>query len=786
LPGGFGAGIQIDHIATTPGGGVQITYTDAGARDYHVLLRRDTLQGTETAVDLKPAGTTLLTDATPTAGRALALYRVAAYGFSEAIDSDHDGIPDAFELQHPSSLDPLNALDALQDPDADARPNLWEYRQHTDPAVADASARQIVARNLGEAYALGADGTLFRMPLYPNPALPSRIGGASATFQTVSAGGGSAAAIDTDGRLWSWGTLAFSPTTDKDWTAVSVGWSHALALKKDGTLWAWGSNPDGRLGLPPGEFGDYSDAAVPTRVGTAHNWVRIAAGIESSVAIASDGTLWRWGRWAVGQSSFLIQSPVQTGPDTDWVGVNGAQVPLLGIKKDGSLWGWALTYQGMPVVDPLTFAPTRVGTRNDWLAVATGSSLVMRFDGTSWSWDIDTQAMVPVINDRIRWTAVTSGAGIDQAGHLALWEPVTTLLWEFLGAPRRVAVPRQVGSDHDWASANHSVGLKADGTAWEWGGNPYFWWDPNVTTGVNLPTPVVTPGRWQQLAMGRYHMLGIKTDGTLWSWGLNSDGQLGYYAGSRPTAPQRVGTASDWSRISGGAFHSIALKKDGSLWGWGRNTSQQAGAGAGVPLVVIPARIGSEVGWTDVSAGGTHSLALKSDGSLWGWGDNSARQLGVAGGGALAEPTRIGTANDWEAIAAGQMFSVAIKSTGILWFFGGGAAPKPAGSYADWKSLSAGYSIALTRKDGTAWTTALPQELDGRTLTDFTESMLQRVDDRNDWAAVSAARWYQFAGVRTDGTLWAWGDNSFGDSGQPVLTLPLPIDSPTVYGWPAP
>ena len=121
--------------------------------------------------------------------------------------------------------------------------------------------------------------------------------------------------------------------------------------------------------------------------------------------------------------------------------------------------------------------------------------------------------------------------------------------------------------------------------------------------------------------------------------------------------------------ISAGHAHSVALKTDGSLWAWGNNSSGGLGDGTNIQRGT-PVQIGANKDWLAISAGDVHSVALKTDGSLWAWGYNSNGQLGDGTNTNRNTPVQIGANKDWLAISAGDIHTIALKSDGSLWAWG--------------------------------------------------------------------------------------------------------------------
>lgn len=776
---------QADHLATS----ITVRFRSTILDNYYVLLRGDSVATIEVPVDISLAtpvlGKGTLTDRTSSSSRAQGFYRVAAWPRSQPADSDHDGIDDLYELEHAGVLNPLEPRDGALDVDADGRSNLWEYRQNTQPGQRDWGISTAIATGVYQDYSaptwvLKRDGTLWT--LFP----PTQVA-PGVKFRTTAAG----AAVANDGSLWAWGNLwsdNYKPSvptpngqvgSELNWTTVTRSRDHALALKKDGSLWAWGYNPDGRLGTPAGEYGDYKDLAEPTRVGTDTDWVMVSAGDGRSLGLKSDGTLWWWGAW-----NPLRTIPRKVGSDHDWIAISKADAPVLAIKRDGTLWAWGGQLTDPPEANLMTLPPTRVGSDSNW--VAPGSifhSVVLRTDGTAWTVGFDGLSIMPLKTGDESIAACETGS-IAPDGTLWAWNN-SAPGWVPDGiAVSRVNQPTRVGTRHDWKTGDYTVALQEDGSAWVWGHNYVFSWQQDPQTGTNAPVQVPHQATgWSGVVMGSFHALGLGSNGTLWSWGLNSDGQLGYHGPSPRWDPTQVGSSKEWSKIAAGRAHSLALRRDGTLWAWGLNSDGQAGSPTSSRVVLPPAQVGADQDWTDISAGRDQSLALKSDGSLWGWGKNDLRQLGFDQPSFVETPTRIGTGNDWSAIAAGFGFSLAIKKDGALWLFGFNQVPRVVGADRDWRTASAGVVVALTKRNGTAWIVREWQDRFPYSFGDLATTLVQ-ADNATNWVSLSAGKEHSFTGIKSDGTLWAWGENMFGGAAQPVGYLPLPVVGESGFGWP--
>ena len=248
-----------------------------------------------------------------------------------------------------------------------------------------------------------------------------------------------------------------------------------------------------------------------------------------------------------------------------------------------------------------------------------------------------------------------------------------------------IPVPTQIGTDTNWSSVAtgkwNTFALKTDGTLWGWGSNFYSTIGDGTTVDKLVPTQVGTATNWAKIAMGYYHVLVIKTNGSLWGWGSNFVGEIGLGTKDQYiTTPTQIGTDTNWSEISGGNVHSIAIKTNGTMWAFGANFVGQLGL-AGVELgddVLVPTQIGTDSNWQKIAVGLAHNLALKTDGTLWAWGLNNSAQIGngerdINISNSVLTPLQIGTETTWDRISAGSHNSFAIKTNGENWAWGYGA-----------------------------------------------------------------------------------------------------------------
>jgi alpha-tubulin suppressor-like RCC1 family protein len=293
-------------------------------------------------------------------------------------------------------------------------------------------------------------------------------------------------------------------------------------------------------------------------------------------------------------------------------------------------------------------------------------------------------------------------------------------------------------------ATTHNTFFLTNGTVWAWGDNSSGQIGKGTTT-----TPITTPVQVSDLtdvtaiAAGAAHAVALKKDGTVWTWGDNSNGQLGNGSTSTQSlTPVQVGGLTDMTAIAAGANHTVALKKDGTVWTWGDNSNGQLGDGS-TTQSSTPVKVSSLTGITDIAAGNAHTVARKNDGTVWTWGDNSNGQLGNGNTTQKTTPVQVSDPSDSSSeltgvttIAAGAAHTVALKNDGTVRTWGDNSN----GQLGDGKT---------TQKKA-------PVQVSG----------LSKV------IAISAGG-ANTAALKDDGTAWIWGNNSNGQIGNGTTTTPI-------------
>jgi alpha-tubulin suppressor-like RCC1 family protein len=339
------------------------------------------------------------------------------------------------------------------------------------------------------------------------------------------------------------------------------------------------------------------------------------------------------------------QSPVSVvGGFTDWIYSSSGFSHNHVIRSNGTLWGWGYNGNGRIGDNTVTVRSSPVsvvGGFTDWTEVSAGNafSLGLRANGTAWAWGNNTRGQ---LGDE---TIVSKLSPVSVVGGYVDWIQVS-------------AGP---------ASFPHSVGLRANGTAWSWGNNGNGQLGDNTLVSKSSPVSVVGGFTdWTQVSAGGYHSLGIRENGTAWAWGANTNGRLGDNTTVGKSSPVSVvGGYTDWVQVSAGDRHNLGIRANGTAWAWGYNLYGRLGDGTTVSKSSPVSVVGGFTDWVQVSAN-IHSVGLRLNGTAWGWGGNGSGRLGDGTVTSRLSPASViggfGNFNDWVQLNAGGAFSVGIRT----------------------------------------------------------------------------------------------------------------------------
>jgi hypothetical protein len=356
--------------------------------------------------------------------------------------------------------------------------------------------------------------------------------------------------------------------SEKSAQSCTVTWSSPASR----TVWAAGDNGSGQVG--DGTRVDRPTLVLAQGVSGA---VRIAAGMEHSVAVGADGSVWAWGSNGRGQlgdgTSQYRLKPGKLEGISDVVDVAAGWYHTVALKSDGTVWAWGRNYYGQLGTggNADSSAPVRVGGLSGVKKIASGwyHCLALKSDGTVWAWGWNLKGQTGPEDEGGNSNTPVRVAGIDDVVDIS-------------------------------AGMYHSVALRSDGSVLAWGANEYG----QLGTGNELdsPMPMKVEGLSEvsQVAGGMNFTIALKTDGNVWAWGKNDYGQLGSDSLPVTSTPVKVSGIGDVIRVAAGSRHAGALKSNGTVWVWGRKSS-------------YPFQLSGVRGISDIKAGINFTLALKGE-----------------------------------------------------------------------------------------------------------------------------------------------------------------------------
>ena len=294
-----------------------------------------------------------------------------------------------------------------------------------------------------------------------------------------------------------------------------------------------------------------------------------------------------------------------------------------------------------------------------------------------------------------------------------------------------------------------------DGTLWRWGmaGSPPL---PRAA----VPEQIGGDSRWVKTMGSGAYFVGLRADGTVWEWG---SGYSPMPSQDRPALP-----GNDWIDIAAGYTQVIALRRDGTIWGWKSSSKLHTPSESLDPRYRHWDQVGTARNWTGISCRGGATLGLRSDGTLWTWGQIVGSQIpGQWIATNLPEPVLVCAETNWIRLDADGM---ARNRAGELWD-AGSALPNAAASVnsvchlasSNWASArirsASPWIKAEVRSNGTLWA-SLPD-------ASPPNQELRQIGTRTDWVDLWGTGGTLF-GLTSDGTLWVWG---YDLGAEPVMTF---------------
>ena len=609
-----------------------------------------------------------------------------------------------------------------------------------------------IDKSTGQVYAWGYDsyyGNLGQNTQYTNRSSPVAILKAG-SFKCIAAGYSSSYAVDSSGRIWSWGGNGYGSLGDgtKDYrsspvsvigptlyTKVVAGSSHALGLGTDGQVWAWGFNGNGQLGLGTSGFGtEKSSPVMILRVGS---YIDIVAGAGHSLALDHTGTLWAWGNNYYGQlgtgNTVNTSSPVS---------IAGVFTSIYG--GDNNSYGIGFVY-----IFEVDFSAS---------VLTGGIPLTVNFTDTSpeipdsWDWDFGdgsphatNQNPTHTYNTAGLYTVILTGVKDSQINSKTKTDyihvgPYATLYsWGGnynyqlgIGYVGDRSIPTRVAPNFIKASVNnHALAITSTGKLYVWGSNA---WDKTGIPGVGdvpIPTAFPYPKSFSDISAGGTFSLGIEAlTGRVYAWGNNSYGQLGDGTENLPNSYTQV-LGHSFSKISAGTGHSLGIDRStGQVYAWGSDEEGALGQNTSWVNRSSPVAILKTGSFKDIYAGDFSSYAIDSNGHMWSWGINWHGQLGDGTQVHRSSPVSVVGSALYTKVASGGGHALALGTDGQVW----------------------------------AWGKNSNGQL-GLGTSGFEKSSPVMVPELGSCIDIGVGRRHSLA-VKYTGTLWAWGYNDTGQLGN--------------------
>ena len=586
---------------------------------------------------------------------------------------------------------------------------------------------------------------------------------------------------------------------------VDAGETTACGIDEDGALWCWGAGEYGQLGV-----GQQMLSESPVRVGE-DTWRSVEVGFHYTCGIKTDDTLWCWG-WQMGGAigdgvigDGVVDTPQQVG-DATWQSVSAShagpdETHTCGVQTDGTLWCWGQNYLGQlgDGTELDTGEPVPVGEDTDWTAVSCGlrHTCGIKEDGSVWCWGNDVYTVdspVPVeVVDAPAMSAISAGhnatCGIATAGTLHCWG--LSLGGSFGFGP----IEEPVTEGDGWVALDRSDSnlcvMRDDDTAWCFFDDGLFYGSggPDIDSGGFVELLPPDEGVWTGVTTGNEFTCGTLDDGTARCFGKNFWGQLGNGRSGLEREPVTL-TGDDWDEVLLTPQQRCGVRGD-ALWCWHLGSDTKTPADTGYTGF---SRLDGGHSW------GSAVFMFDAEDTMYGWGATMYAPDG--GSGNTSEPTVIEPGETFLDVGIGRDNACAVRSDRTLWCWGanyGGVlgvpgapstdTPIQVGTDTDWDRVASAkpdeqwgissWVMCGVRTDGSLWCwgNGVAASLVAGMATPGNQESPGRVGTANDWVDVVIGPRH-VCGLTTEGALRCAGDNDLGQLGDPARGR-LRIGTPT-------